>query len=113
MAYKIGFLLSLIFVVYLFILAGDLMAIQVIYTNLDAVSVTAGEIISRKGGITQDVIDLVSEEADAAIYAVGDNPPLFGAAFRYCIVKDYDPFLLSSDNLEIAVTRSVVIGYYT
>ena len=113
MAYKIGFLLSLVFIVQLFVLAGDLMAIQVIYTNLDAVSITAGEIISRKGGITQEVIDLVEEEAQATITAVGDNTPLFGSAFRYRIAKEYDPFLLPSDNLEIAVTRSVVIGYYT
>lgn len=113
MAYKIGFLLSLIFVVELFVLAGDLLAIQVIYTNLDAVSVTAGEIISRKGAITQDVIDLVYEQAQATITAVGDNSPMFGSAFRYRIAKDYDPFLLPSDNVEVAVIRSVVIGYYT
>ena len=112
MAYKMGFLLSLIFIVQLFVLAGDLMAVQVIYTNLDAISVTAGEIISRKGGITQEVIDLVEQEAGATITAVGDNTPLFGSAFRYRIAKEYDPFLLSSDNFEIAVTRSVVIGYY-
>ena len=52
MAYKIGFILSLIFVVQLFVLMGDIMAIQMIYTNLDAVSVTAGYLISQNGKIT-------------------------------------------------------------
>lgn len=111
MAYKVGFLLSLIFVVQLFIFSGDLLAVQVIYTNLDAVSVTAGNIISRKGGITQDVIDLVYEEAGATITSVGDNTPMFGSIFEYRISKTYDPYLISNDEMEIAVQRSVVIGY--
>lgn len=113
MAYKVGFLLSLIFIVQIFILAGDLLAVQVIYTNLDAVSITAGNLISRKGGITQEVIDLVEQEAQATITAVGDNKSLIGSYFMYRIARNYDPYMIPKDNLEIAVQRSVVIGYYS
>lgn len=112
MAYKIGFLLSLIFIVELFMLAGDLIAMQSIYTNLDAVSVTAGQIISVKGGITQEVIDLVERETQGTITAVGDSSPMFGSSFEYKITKYFDPSILSNKHMEIAVKRSVVIGYY-
>lgn len=112
MAYKLGFLLSLVFIVQLFIMAGDLLAIQAIYTNLDAVSVTAGQIISVKGGITQEVVDLVERESQATITAIGDYAPMFGSPFEYRISRFYDPSIISTRKLEIAVKRSVVIGYY-
>ena len=88
MGSKIGFILSLLFVVQLFVLAGDIMAIQMIYTNLDAVSVSAGYIISQKGTITEEVINLVQEEAGASIEQVGDAvPPLLAKAIAKEILK--------------------------
>lgn len=112
MAYKIGFLLSLIFVVQMFLLVGDLMAVQTIYTNLDAVSISAGYIISQKGTITDEVVRLVENEAKATIVAIGDEAPLFGSLFEYKISYQYDPLYISQNSMEIAVMRSVVIGYY-
>jgi len=112
MAYKLGFLLSLIFIVQLFLIAGDLLAVQAIYTNLDAVSVTAGQIISIKGGITTEVVALVERETQGTITAIGDNVPMFGSPFEYKISKTYNPSILSTKEMEIAVKRSVVIGYY-
>ena len=55
MGYKVGFILSLLLVVELFVLAGDILTAQIIYTNLDAVSITAGNIISTKGEITEEL----------------------------------------------------------
>lgn len=112
MAYKMGFLLSLVFIVQLFLMAGDLLAVQAIYTNLDAVSMTAGQIISVKGGITPEVVALVERQTQATITAIGDNTPMFGSPFEYKISKMYDPSILSTKEMEIAVRRSVVIGYY-
>mgnify|MGYP003292148147 CR=1 FL=1 len=67
MAYKVGFLLSLLLVVELFILAADVFSSQVIYTNLDAVSITAGNIISSKGGITDEVRTFVRNNTGGEI----------------------------------------------
>ena len=113
MAYKMGFLLSLIFIVQMFLMIGDLMAIQFIYTNLDAVSVTVGQVISRKGEITDEVIRLVENEAGAYIVPIGDNSSMFGALYQYKIYKNYRPHYISNEDMEIAVIRSVVIGYYS
>lgn len=112
MSYKIGFILSMIFIVQLFVFATDLISVQIIHSNLDAVSVTVGNIISSKGSITNEVITLVQNEAGASIEATGDETPLFGAVFEYKISKSYQPVFLASKPMEISVVRSVVIGYY-
>ncbi|MBR0033590.1 MAG: hypothetical protein IJQ40_00520 [Bacilli bacterium] len=112
MSYKVAFILSMLFIVQLFVFATDLMSVQIIHSNLDAVSVTAGNIISTKGSINEDVIALVQNEAGASIEAIGDETPLFGAVFEYKISKTYQPVFFASKPMEIAVVRSVVIGYY-
>ena len=112
MAYKIGFILSLIFVVQLFVLMGDIMAIQMIYTNLDAVSVTAGYLISQNGKITTEVVELVKSEAGANIESLNDDPPMLGGLFTFKISKQYDPLIMQEGMMDISIQRSVVIGYY-
>jgi len=112
MGSKLGFILSLLFLVQLFAMVGDLMSIQFIYTNLDAVSVTAGYLISTKGQITNEVIELVKNEANATIEQIGDSPALLGSTFEYRISKPYDAMIIDQKAIEIAVVRSIVIGYY-
>ena len=112
MGYKVGFILSLILVVELFVLAGDILSAQIIYTNLDAVSVTAGNIISSKGEITDSLRAYVRNETGGEISAVGDETPLFGSVYTYKISKEFNPMNKFTSKTEIAVIRSVVIGYY-
>ena len=112
MGYKIGFLLSLLFIAQLFVFSGDLITIQVIYTNLDAVSVTAGNLISSRGGLDDEIINLVYEQSGGNIEAIGDETPMFGSVYRYKISREFTPWVLSKDPIEVAVSRSVVIGYY-
>lgn len=112
MGYKIGFVLSLLLVIELFILAGDIFSAQIIYTNLDAVSITAGNIISSKGAITDEIKSFVNEETGGEITAVGDETPLFGSVYTFKISKYFTPMSRFSDGYEISVVRSVVIGYF-
>lgn len=113
MGYKVGFLLSLIFIVQLFLMVGDLMAVQFIYTNLDALSVTVGQAISQSGEINEDIERLVENQAGAYIVPIGDENPVFGALYEYKIYKFYHPHYISNEDMEVAVIRSVVIGYYS
>lgn len=113
MAYKLGFILSSIFIVALFVMYGDIMAVQVIYTNLDAISVTAGYLISSKGKITDEVILLAEQEANAIIEPVGDQTPMFGSIYEYKIYTYYTPNIIADHDLEVSIIRSVVIGYYS
>jgi len=113
MSYKIGFILSMLFIIQIFVFAADLMSVQIIYTNLDAVSVTAGNIISSKGGINEEVVALVKDQAGASIEAIGDETPLFGSIYQYKISKHYVPIYFASKEMDVTVVRSVVIGYYS
>ncbi len=112
MGSKLGFILSLLFLVQLFALVGDIVSIQFVYNNLDAVSVTAGYLISRRGGITSEVKSLVEEQAGASIEPVGEYVVQVGGVFQYRIFKDYSPLIVSEKAMEVAITRSIIIGYY-
>lgn len=111
MASKLGFILSAIFAVQLFVLFGDLVSIQTIYTNLDAVSVTAGCMISASGGITDDVRILVENETGGAIEPL-TKYVIFGSPFEYKLSREYQPYIMGHEPMVISIVRSVVIGYY-
>ena len=113
MGSKMGFILSLIFIAQLFVMIGDLMSIQFIYTNLDALSLTVGQYISTKGEISEEIIRLVENEANAHIEPVGEEAPLFGSLYEYKIYTTYKPYIIQKDEMEISIIRSVVIGYYS
>lgn len=112
MGYKVGFLLSLLLVVELFVLAADIFTAQTIYTNLDAVSITAGNIISSKGEISEQLKNYVYEQTGGSISPVGDETPMYGSVYTFRIVKEFVPINRFSKRSEIAVVRSVIIGYY-
>ena len=112
MGYKVGFVLSLLLVVELFVLAGDIFSAQTIYTNLDAISVTAGNLISSKGEITDDLRQYVKDQTGGDITAVGDETPMFGSIYTFKISREFVPMSRFTSTSEISVVRSVVIGYY-
>lgn len=111
MSYKVGFLLSLVFIMSLFVLASDIVSIQIIYTNLDAVSLTVGNMISQKASITQEMKDLVYTQTGGNLVEVGENLKLLGTPFKYKITRSFDPVILKSEEMEITVVRSVIVGY--
>lgn len=112
MGYKLGLIISMLFLAELFVFAGDLISIQVIYTNMDAVSVVAGNLISSRGGLDDEIINLVYEQSGGHIEAIGDETPMFGSVYVYKISREYSPWVMSNKPMEIAIRRSVVIGYY-
>lgn len=112
MASKLGFILSLIFVAQVLVLFGDLIAVQNIYTALDAVSVTAGYIISGKRGITDEVRQLVENETGGEITAITTGPVYFGSVYEYQVSKSFNPYIIKQEPMIITIKRSVIIGFY-
>ncbi|MFA5480824.1 MAG: hypothetical protein WC282_00330 [Bacilli bacterium] len=112
MASKLGLILSFLFVINVFILFGDLINIQIIYANLDAVSMTAGQLIVVNGGITHEVADYVAEYANGEIKCRNNCTPRFGDTYIYDVTTSYEAIIISDEPLIITITRSVVIGYY-
>ena len=113
MAYKAGLILSLLFVAQLFIFAADLISVQMIYTNLDAVSVTAANLISTRGGIDEEITNLVYNQSGGVIEAIGDETPMLGSVYEFKISREYNPWVMSNKPMKITIIRSVVIGYYS
>ena len=104
MAYKLGLILSMLFIAMLFVFAGDLTSIQIIYTNLDAVSVVAGNLISSRGGLDDEIVNLVYEQSGGNIEAIGDETPMLGSIYEYKISREYTPWVMSNKPMEISVT---------
>lgn len=112
MAYKLGLLLSMVFVMQLFVFAGDMMSLQAIYTNLDAVSVVAGNLISTRGQIDDEIRYIVASQSGGIITSQATEAPKFGSVYAFEISRDFDPWVISNKPIRVSVKRSVVIGYY-
>ena len=91
---------------------SDLINIQIIYANLDAVAMTAGQLIVEKGAIDNEIMSFVRERANASIVCVNNCTPRFGDTYTYNVATLYDTIIMSQESLELSITRSVVIGYY-
>ena len=102
----------MLFVAQLFVFAGDMMSLQAIYTNLDAVSVVAGNLISSRGRIDEEIENLVYTQSGGRIWSIDNDTPMFGAIYKYKITREFDPWVISNKPLTVSITRSVVIGYY-
>ena len=52
------------------------------------------------------------EDAGAYIVEIGNSKPQIGELVKYKIYKQYKPLILANDLMEIAVVRSVMVGYF-
>ncbi|MDY0345716.1 MAG: hypothetical protein WCX85_04700 [Bacilli bacterium] len=112
MGSSIGVILSFIFVINMFLFGSDIINLQLVYANLDAVAMTAGHLIVESGGITEDVASFVENEANATIYCINNCTPRFGDTYIYIVTTLYEPIAMSNEPMELSIRRSVVIGYY-
>ena len=112
MGAKIGLILSFLFVIVTFLFASDLMNLQIIYTNLDAVATSAGHLFIESGGISPEIVEFVNLRANASINCLEFCSPRFGDTYIYNVTTTYESIFMSKDPLTISITRSVVIGYY-
>jgi len=111
MGSSLGFLLSLFFVVAIVAYSGDLCALQIIYANLDSVSISAGHQISLAGSITEEIKDYVFATAKAYIVQTDDSAPKIGDSLSFEVYREYQPLIIKDTSMHISVYRSVIIGY--
>ena len=95
--------------------SGDLVATEMIYGELDSMSVTVGYYISKSGGVTDSIRSYVQKEIQADIYCAMDDCTAVkkGDTFYYIIEKPYSPIIYRKSGNKIAIKRSVVIGLYS
>ena len=59
MAYKFSMLLSLVFLVFAFLLAGDITIVSSIRSELDNLALTISYRLARDGDLSADALDLI------------------------------------------------------
>ena len=101
----------MIFVTLFFAFGIDLIAIQVIYSDLDSKSVAISYKISKQGTVNEEVKNYIEETYLVSFRCISNCSPLFGDTVTYIISKDYAPVIIKNETMTISIQRNAVIGY--
>lgn len=112
MSSKIGLILSMIFVSLFFAFGIDLIMVQVIYSDLDAKSVSISYKISQYGTIDDKLKEAIENDYEVTFVCLGNCEPKFGDTVTFAIAKNYNPIIIKDEPMTISVKRNAVIGYY-
>lgn len=111
MGSKIGFILSLVFVFQTFLFGGDILSIQIIRSDLDSLSQLIAQKISKSGKLDDDIKAIASSNK-AEVKCINNCFPQFGDRLTFTLTRSYYPLIISSEEMMVSITRSVLIGYY-
>ena len=112
MSYKIGLLLSMIFVALFFLLGADLISLQSAYSMLDAKANNISYIISRNGVIDTDFMYYIETTFNVDFVCDINLAPEFGEKIYYEIRTIYSPLVISKEEMTLSVKRMTIIGFY-
>ena len=112
MSYKIGLLLSMIFVALFFLFGADLISLQSAYSMLDAKANNISYIISRNGAIDNDFISYIENTYNVDFICDINLAPEFGEKITYEITTTYSPLVIAKEDIIISVKRMTIIGFY-
>ncbi len=110
MSYKLGLLLSLIFLVVVFLFAGDMLCISAIRSDLDSIALTVSYRISMDGKVTDATRKWIDQ--CGATLKVPYQAPRIGDIYTFELSRAYKPIIISSEAMTITVKRSTIVGYY-
>ncbi len=111
MAYKLGLMLSLVFVMSVMLLGGDIIGVSSIHSSLDALALIVARAIGKEGTISSNTYQTVKSH-DAYISYNATASFALGETMTFTLYKYYTPMVLSKERLRITVRRSVIVGYY-
>lgn len=112
MSYKIGLLLSMIFVALFFVFGADLISLQSAYSMLDAKANNISYIISRNGVIDTDFKYYIETTFNVEFICDINPAPEFGEKIFYEIKTTYSPLIISDEEMTLSVKRMTIIGFY-
>ena len=112
MGSKLGTILSLMFAVFVFIFAADLIILQANYTQMESIANTIGLMLAEKGGAGSMQVKLymlnypeITLKYDSPVFKVGEFK-------EFVISKEHRGIILFNEPITIAVTRTTLIGQY-
>ena len=112
MSYKIGLILSTVFVAIFFLFGADLIALQSAFSALDAKASNISYLISRNGVIDDSFIHYVENNYHVTFTCNKNLAPTFGETITYVISSPYQPLILAKNPITISVKRMTVVGFY-
>ena len=112
MPYKIGLILSMIFVALFFLFGADLVSLQGVYSTLDSKANNISYIISRNGVVDDNFIDYIETTFDVTFECPKNSSPEFGEKIIYQISTSYHPLVLSKEVMTLTIKRMTVVGFY-
>ena len=110
MSYKLGLLLSLVFLVVVFLFAGDMLCISAIRSDLDSIALTVSYRVSMDGKVSDETRKWVYE--NGATITIPYYAPRIGDIYTFEVSRQYKPIIISSEAMTITVKRSTIVGYY-
>ncbi len=111
MAYKLGLMLSIVFVMSVMLLGGDIIGISSIHSSLDALALVVARSIGKEGKVSSSTYQLVKSHGAKILYDTLKTPAV-GEKLTFTLYKNYQTFVISKDPLKITVKRTVIVGYY-
>ena len=112
MSYKVGLILSMVFIALFFTFGADLISLQSAYTVLDAKANNISYIISRNGVINEHFIDDIEETFNVDFIVEKNLSPSFGEKIVYTISTNYQPLIISKNVMTISIQRMTIVGFY-
>lgn len=112
MASKIGTILSMIFVLLLFLFASDFMCLQYLYSDLDSKALSVSYQIAQNQIIDSAFIKNIEKTYNVIFTYSGPSNPSYGEIVDFKISKSFKPIILSTSEMMVNVNRTAVIGYY-
>ena len=112
MSYKIGLLLSMIFVAMFFLFGADMISLQSAYSLLDAKANNISYIISRNGAIDENFVNYIETTFNVDFICDINLAPEFGEKIYYEITTTYSPLIIGKEEMTISIKRMTIIGFY-
>ena len=112
MSYKLGFVLSMPFVIIFFAFGIDLILIQSIYSELDSISVSISYRISQGATMDDTFKQNIYSEYNATFECIENSNPRFGDQVTYTLSKDANTLFINRNDLKLTIKRYAIVGYY-
>ena len=112
MSYKIGLILSMVFVVAFLLLGGDMLCLSAAYSELDSNSITIGYLIAKSGRVDSEYLEYLEGSFNVSFLSVSPSSPHQGEVVEFTIYKMYDPLIISTNEVRLTASRTTVVGYY-
>lgn len=112
MSYKIGLILSMIFVAIFFLFGADLFTLNGVYSALDAKANNISYLISRNGTIDDNFAYYIETTFSVEFECPKNLAPTFGQKITYQISTTYHPLVISKEEMSITIKRMTFVGFY-